>query len=440
LLVCRLIGDYIHIMALIDCQKCGATIGSKLSVCPYCEPVERDSESAPSSVSQPFAARESWKGRYTPSLAIIALAFSYVAVLAFAFLVFREPLNTPSPKTDGFRPYFANGDLAEEDEVDIRVVSAAPEARAEAENPVAPQTPSAEERLINLRADASQGDRDAQFELGFAAYPDADRVTDYRESLRWFKAAAERGHLESQKQVGWMHYEGLGVVRDSEEALKWYQMAAKQGDAEAQRAVESLTADHEELARLASVQIELAKLESFLPETGVTNGEGASRNLAAQSIEAEGRSSEPSANDAFRDSPTVRETPSIVFNESNQFITINQQPDPRERDSVNYANNLRYDSRDRFGDYLAASGFFARTRQDAASRAFFERNRQRDRSRPSAARQGSGRAASKQSPFSSQRVSFPRTLGGAPLTTGGPSPLSKAVTPLGSYPKAPWDE
>lgn len=431
MLVWRLPGDYIQIMALIDCQKCGATIGSKLSACPYCEPIEVASAPVTVEIADAANPKPSWQSRFTPSLAVVALACSCAALLAFAFLVFRNPTTSPPQQIVHLRgPYFTQ--VAPADETPGVTVPENKDAVGKIESRDAVM---AENPMNRLRAAAEGGDSRAQFEMGLSNYPDANRVKDYRESLRWFKKAAERGHVDSQKQMGWMHYEGQGVVRDSETALKWYQMAADQGDAEAQRAVELLTADREELARLAAIQIELAKLDSFEPKTGVV----AKRDSVALEMAAQGRSLEMAANNVIRESHTDRESPSIVFNESNQFITINQQPDARERFSNYDANNRRYDPRDRYGDYLAASGFFARTRQDAASRAFFERNRQRDRSRISTTRQKSGRTESKQSPFSSQRVSFPRTLGGAPLT-GSPRPLSKAVTPLGSYPKAPWDD
>lgn len=415
-------------MALIDCQKCGATIGSRLSSCPYCDP--DDANRAVKGASFVDAPKADPSPHRISGNAALAVACLFVSLAALAFSLLR---NTPSPVlvlNDAGTP--STGEPPGRTTSPAETKPAGTVATSEKELG-ASQIVQPEDAVDQLALDAEQGDPRAQFELGLSTYPDADRVRDYRESLRWFTEAAERGHVESQMQVGWMHYEGQGVVRDSDEALKWYRMAAEQGNVEAKRAVVLLTSEQSELARLEAVQLELAKFESAKANAGAANASGGPSIAPNAAIES-GESSSVS----FRENPNVGGAPHIVFNESNQYITIHQQPDPPGRDLDSDANNRRFDPRDRSVNYLAASGFFSRARQDAASRAFFERHRQDDRHRTSASRQSLGKTTT-QPRFSSQRVVMPRTLGGAPLTSS-PRPLTKAVTPLGSYPKAPWED
>ena len=65
---------------------------------------------------------------------------------------------------------------------------------------------------------------------GVAAY----NKKDYATALREFKSLASQGNAEAQVNLGVMFGEGLGVPQDYKEAVKWYRLAADQGDAIAQ--------------------------------------------------------------------------------------------------------------------------------------------------------------------------------------------------------------
>ncbi len=61
---------------------------------------------------------------------------------------------------------------------------------------------------------ASQGDVDAQLQLG-AMYYQGDGVRqDYAKALEWFKKSANQGEVLSQRLLGLLYYEGNGVRQD----------------------------------------------------------------------------------------------------------------------------------------------------------------------------------------------------------------------------------
>lgn len=57
---------------------------------------------------------------------------------------------------------------------------------------------------------------------------------DYAEALKWYKLAATQGQVEAQGNLGNIYAFGLWVPKDYNEALKWYKFAADQGNAVAQ--------------------------------------------------------------------------------------------------------------------------------------------------------------------------------------------------------------
>ena len=77
------------------------------------------------------------------------------------------------------------------------------------------------------KANAEQGDAEAQFNLGFC-YDDGRGVAkDYVEAVKWYRQAAEQGHAEAQYNLGCGYANGQGVVRDKVEAYAWFSMAAR---------------------------------------------------------------------------------------------------------------------------------------------------------------------------------------------------------------------
>ncbi len=52
---------------------------------------------------------------------------------------------------------------------------------------------------------------------------------DNDKALQVFRPLAKNGNKEAQYHLGYMYQSGIGVVQDNNQALHWYQMAAKQG-------------------------------------------------------------------------------------------------------------------------------------------------------------------------------------------------------------------
>lgn len=99
-----------------------------------------------------------------------------------------------------------------------------------------------ESRLLleQWRTTASQGDTNAQFNLGCAYLVGWGVGRDSKTAASWFKAAAEGGDARAQFNLGMMHAGGDGVQRDTCRAFRWFKAAADQGDLEAQFNVGSM--------------------------------------------------------------------------------------------------------------------------------------------------------------------------------------------------------
>ena len=57
---------------------------------------------------------------------------------------------------------------------------------------------------------------------------------DYATAVSLYRLAATQGDAEAQYNLGLMYDKGQGVVQDHKEAVKWYRLAAAQGNASAQ--------------------------------------------------------------------------------------------------------------------------------------------------------------------------------------------------------------
>lgn len=62
-------------------------------------------------------------------------------------------------------------------------------------------------------------------ERGILAFLKGDNNT----ALQVFRPLADNGNKDAQYQLGYMYQTGTGVGKSSAEALKWYELAAKQG-------------------------------------------------------------------------------------------------------------------------------------------------------------------------------------------------------------------
>jgi TPR repeat protein len=90
--------------------------------------------------------------------------------------------------------------------------------------------------VTKLRKRASQGDAEAQFQLGriydWGLVPRRGR--NFEEATEWYRKAAAQGHIEAQAALAIMYSFGKGTAVDNVLAAPWYREAAEGGDANAQ--------------------------------------------------------------------------------------------------------------------------------------------------------------------------------------------------------------
>jgi hypothetical protein len=84
---------------------------------------------------------------------------------------------------------------------------------------------------------ASQGNAEAQYNMGFLYENGRGPATDYREAFRWYQLSAAQGYAAAQTRLGYLYESGCGVSKDDKEAIKWFRLAAAQGYAEAKQAL-----------------------------------------------------------------------------------------------------------------------------------------------------------------------------------------------------------
>jgi uncharacterized protein len=80
-----------------------------------------------------------------------------------------------------------------------------------------------------LRLAASNGESDAQQNLGGLYEEGKGVVQDYSEALRFYRLAADAGNARAQYSLGTMYLSGSGVPKNDIEAEKWIRLAADQG-------------------------------------------------------------------------------------------------------------------------------------------------------------------------------------------------------------------
>ena len=94
-----------------------------------------------------------------------------------------------------------------------------------------PRAGDAGRMVVNARAAAERGDRDAQAALGGAYLHGKGVPQDDAEALKWLRLAAERGQALAQFDMGELYRTGRGVPKDEVEAVRWYLRSASQGNA-----------------------------------------------------------------------------------------------------------------------------------------------------------------------------------------------------------------
>jgi TPR repeat protein len=85
-----------------------------------------------------------------------------------------------------------------------------------------------------LRIKASQGDRDAEFQVGVMLRDGQGVEKDYEAAARWFRRAAMQQHPRAQFNLGLMLQQGQGVEKNISEALGLFRRAAHLNHPEAQ--------------------------------------------------------------------------------------------------------------------------------------------------------------------------------------------------------------
>ena len=82
-----------------------------------------------------------------------------------------------------------------------------------------------------LRAQATQGNPDAQYLLGLAHARGEEMPRNLAEAAAWFRLAADQGVAAAQGRLGSLLLSGEGVARDPAEAARRFRQAADQGNA-----------------------------------------------------------------------------------------------------------------------------------------------------------------------------------------------------------------
>ena len=77
---------------------------------------------------------------------------------------------------------------------------------------------------------ATQGDADAQVNLGNMYGKGEGVAQDYAEAMRWYKLAAAQGDLDAQFNIGQMYDKGDGVAQNFVLAHMWSNLSAINGD------------------------------------------------------------------------------------------------------------------------------------------------------------------------------------------------------------------
>lgn len=93
-----------------------------------------------------------------------------------------------------------------------------------------------EESLKQPRADAEQGDAEAQAGLGLLLCTRGS-AKEQAEGLKWLNKAATQGNAEAEYRLGDLYWNGWVVPKDTNQAVAWWHKAAVHGDLRAQGAL-----------------------------------------------------------------------------------------------------------------------------------------------------------------------------------------------------------
>ena len=96
------------------------------------------------------------------------------------------------------------------------------------------------EQVEEYTLKASQGDVDAQYNLGIMYYHGEGIRKDLKEALYWFLKAAEQDDPDAQYNLGFMYGKGEGVEKSREQSMQWFLKAAQHGHTEAREVLDKM--------------------------------------------------------------------------------------------------------------------------------------------------------------------------------------------------------
>lgn len=126
--------------------------------------------------------------------------------------------------------------------------------------------------IDRIRPLATQGDADAQYQLGTSYYAGNDVKQDYLQAALWYRRAAQQGNVDAQYSLGNMYLMGEGVEQNDEQAKEWYAMAAEQGHSSAKHNLANI--QKTQVAIIEETEVEttnasqLVSLDTEQPENG----------------------------------------------------------------------------------------------------------------------------------------------------------------------------
>lgn len=91
--------------------------------------------------------------------------------------------------------------------------------------------------FLTAKAEAENGDANAQAKLGWMYEYGCGVEKDYLEAAKCYQKAAKQGDVGAQSTLGAMYASGVGLEKDPAEALKWLRKAADQDDDMAQNSL-----------------------------------------------------------------------------------------------------------------------------------------------------------------------------------------------------------
>ena len=103
------------------------------------------------------------------------------------------------------------------------------------------------------RLAATQGDAEAQYNLGLMYDKGQGVVQDHKEAVKWYRLAAAQGDAKAQNNLGVMYDLGQGVIQNYVRAHMWFNLSASNGDTEASKYRDEVA------AKITSAQIQQAR-------------------------------------------------------------------------------------------------------------------------------------------------------------------------------------